>query len=49
MIFFLCEEYDQELHKAKYPALFVKLDIFKAFDSVSWPFLSKFYKYLVLT
>jgi hypothetical protein len=27
------------LHKAKHPSLFIKLDISKAFDSVSWVFL----------
>ena len=29
----------KELHRAKYPALFLKLDIAKAFDSVRWDYL----------
>ena len=29
----------QTLHKKNKPALFVKLDISKAFDSISWPYL----------
>lgn len=29
----------QSLHKKNKPALFVKLDISKAFDSISWPYL----------
>lgn len=28
-----------DLHKRKIPGLFIKLDIFKAFDSVNWPYL----------
>jgi hypothetical protein len=31
----------QALHKAKRPSLFIKLDILKAFNSVSWVFLLK--------
>jgi hypothetical protein len=29
----------KDLHKRKIPALFIKLDISKAFHSVSWPYL----------
>ena len=27
------------LHSKKFPAVLIKIDIFKAFDSVAWPFL----------
>jgi hypothetical protein len=29
----------KDLHKRKIPALFIKLDISKVFDIVSWPYL----------
>jgi hypothetical protein len=29
----------KELHKKKMPALFIKLDISKTFDTVCWPYL----------
>jgi hypothetical protein len=29
----------KDLHKKKIPALFIKLDISKVFDIVSWPYL----------
>jgi hypothetical protein len=34
------------LHKRKTPALFIKLDISKAFDSVNWPYLLDILTYL---
>jgi hypothetical protein len=37
----------KELHKAKHPALFSKLDIAKAFDSVRWDYLQEVLQKLV--
>lgn len=36
----------RELHKKKIPALFIKLDIPKAFVSVNWPFLLEIMNFL---
>jgi hypothetical protein len=37
--FLFVQEVIKDLLKRKIPALFIKLDISKAFDSVSWPYL----------
>lgn len=37
--FIYVQELIKELHRSRTPALFIKLDIAKAFDTVSWPFL----------
>jgi hypothetical protein len=37
--FVFVQQVVKELHKKKIPYLFIKLDISKAFDSVSWPYL----------
>jgi hypothetical protein len=37
--FIFVQQVVKDLHKKKIPALFIKLDISKAFDSVSWPYL----------
>lgn len=37
--FMFVQQVIKDLHKKKVPALFVKLDISKAFDSVSWSYL----------
>lgn len=36
----------KDLHKSKTPSLFIKLDISKAFDTVSWPYLLEVMQYL---
>jgi hypothetical protein len=36
----------KDLHKNKVPALFIKLDIFKAFDTVNWSYLVEIMTYL---
>jgi hypothetical protein len=36
----------KELHKRKIPSLFIKLDISKAFDAMSWPYLLSIMTYL---
>jgi hypothetical protein len=38
-ISFTCKNVIRSLHKNKKAALFIKLDISKAFDSLSWPYL----------
>jgi hypothetical protein len=37
--FMFVQEAIRELHKKKIPAMFIKLDISKAFDMVNWPYL----------
>jgi hypothetical protein len=37
--FMYVQEVIKDLHKRKIPALFLKLDISKAFDTVNWPYL----------
>jgi hypothetical protein len=37
--FMYMQQVIKELHKRKIPALFIKLDISRAFDSVNWPYL----------
>jgi retron-type reverse transcriptase len=37
--FMYVQEVIKDLHKKKIPALFIKLDISKVFDSVNWPYL----------
>jgi hypothetical protein len=37
--FLYVQKVTQKLHKSKQPALFVKLDISKAFDSINWAYL----------
>lgn len=37
--FMLVQQTTRLLHQQKLPRILLKLDIFKAFDSVSWPFL----------
>lgn len=44
--FMFVQQVIKDLHKKKIPALFVKLDISKAFDSVSWPYLLDIMKFL---
>lgn len=44
--FVYVQEVVRELHKKKIPALFVKLDISKAFDTVSWPYLLEIMSFL---
>jgi hypothetical protein len=36
----------KDLHKKKISALFIKIDIAKAFDSVNWPYLLSIMNYL---
>jgi hypothetical protein len=36
----------KDLYRRKIPALFIKLDIFKAFDSVNWPYLQGILQHL---
>jgi hypothetical protein len=40
------QEAIRDLHKKKISALFIKLDIFKAFDTVNWPYLLKIMAHL---
>lgn len=44
--FILVQQTVKVLHKQKVPSLFLKLDISKAFDSVSWSFLLEVLSYL---
>lgn len=44
--FIYVQELIRELHRKKSMALFVKLDISKAFDSVNWPYLLEIMEYL---
>jgi hypothetical protein len=37
--FMYVQQVVKDLHKRKFPSLFMKLDISKAIDSVNWPFL----------
>jgi hypothetical protein len=37
--FIYVQQIIKDLHKKKIPSLFIKLDIFKAFDTVNWPYL----------
>jgi retron-type reverse transcriptase len=37
--FMYVQEVIKDLHKKKVSAIFIKLDISKAFDSVNWPYL----------
>jgi hypothetical protein len=37
--FFMVQNSVRSLHRKRVPALMLKLDVAKAFDSVSWPFL----------
>jgi hypothetical protein len=37
--FVLVQSIAKELHRKKVPAIFIKLDIMKAFDSISCPYL----------
>jgi hypothetical protein len=37
--FIYVQQVIKDLHKKRTPALFIKLDISKAFDLVNWPFL----------
>jgi hypothetical protein len=37
--FVLVQNIAKELHRKKVPAVFIKLDIVKAFDSISWTYL----------
>jgi len=44
--FILVQQTVKVLHRQKVPSLFLKLDISKAFDSVSWPFLLEVLQHL---
>jgi hypothetical protein len=44
--FLYVQEVIQSLHKRRTPALFIKLDISKAFDIVSWPYLLSILQHL---
>lgn len=44
--FMFVQQVIKDLHKKKVPALFIKLDISKAFDSVSWSYLLDILSYL---
>jgi len=44
--FILVQQTVKVLHRHKVPSLFLKLDISKAFDSVSWPFLLEVLQHL---
>jgi hypothetical protein len=37
--FVFIQQVIQDLHRKKVPALFIKLDIFKAFDMVNWSYV----------
>jgi hypothetical protein len=37
--FMYVQQVIKDLHKRKVPSLFIKLDMFKAFDTASWPYL----------
>jgi hypothetical protein len=44
--FLYVQEVIKDLHKRKIPALFLKLDISKAFDTVNWPYLLQIMEHL---
>jgi hypothetical protein len=44
--FMYVQQVVKDLHKKKTPALFIKLDISKAFDTISWPYLLEIMEHL---
>jgi hypothetical protein len=44
--FMYVQQVIRELHKKKIPAMFVKMDISKAFDTINWPYLLNILSYL---